>query len=102
MHISRTHIAILPNKKENKEGPRLTRILELEKNRVTENFCYVDCRGFPTNVKILHLCVLKPKTGVVESTAVKTAEVGDPLYTFVELNILEKFSQMCPLKKQKA
>ena len=73
LHISGTHIAILPNRKENTEGPRLTRILGLEKKHATQNLRYLDFRGFPFNVKIPHLCVLKPKTVVVESMAVKTA-----------------------------
>ena len=64
LHISGTHIAILPNRKENTEGPRLSRILGL---------ALLGLQGVPINVKIPHLCVLKPKTAIVESTAVKTA-----------------------------
>ena len=37
------------------------------KNRVTWNSCLWDCRGSPTNAKIPHLHVHKPKTVVVET-----------------------------------
>ena len=52
------------------EGPRLMRILGLEKNRVTQK---LRCRGSPTNTKIPHLHVHKPKIAVVGSAVVKTA-----------------------------
>ena len=58
----------------NTEGPRLTRILGLEKNALRE--IRIGTVGGPrslTNAKIPHLRIHKPKIVVVGSTVVKTA-----------------------------
>ena len=53
------------------EGPHLTRILELERNHVTQNSRW-DSRGSPNNTKIPHLHVPKPIIAIVGSAVVKT------------------------------
>ena len=52
-------------------------IFGLEKNLITQNSCQLDYRGSPTNSKIPHLHIQKPKNAVVGSAVVKTLVVGE-------------------------
>ena len=74
------------NAKQDTEGPRLTRILGIEKNalhkiRISGT---VGGIGSPTNTKIPHLRVHKPKTTVVGSTVVKTGTNRGPVLSNVK------------------
>ena len=53
--------------------PALRGFWDLKKTRVTRNLRYWDCRGSPTDTKIPHLRVHKPKTAVLGSALLKIA-----------------------------
>ena len=55
---------------ENTEGPHLTRILDLEKSMLHETRVSGTVLWSPTNAKIPHLHVHKPKTVIVETMLV--------------------------------
>ena len=55
------------------EGPGLTRILDLKKPTLREICVRGTVGGAPTNVKIPHLNVHKPKIAILGSAVVKTA-----------------------------
>ena len=65
------------------EGPHLTRILGLEKNRVTQNSRKWDCSKDSTNLKFPHLHVHKLKPRKWGTALMILAEVGDPLYVMM-------------------